>query len=95
MAVKIFIDSGADITEKEAQSLGLGFLPIEVRFGDEEYFDGVNLTHENFYDKLEKSNELPKTSQINPFRFEEAFTKATSDGSEVVMITLSSTNPKE
>jgi len=90
MAVKIFIDSSADITEKEAKHLGLGFLPIEVRFGDEEYFDGVDLTHETFYDKLENSNTFPKTSQINPFRFEEAFTSATQDGSDVVMITLSS-----
>ena len=90
MSVKIFIDSGSDITEKEAKQLRIGFLPIEVRFGNEEYYDGVDLTHENFYDKLESSNEFPKTSQINPFRFEECFTKATFDGSEVVMITLSS-----
>ena len=90
MSVKIFIDSGSDITEKEANTLGIGFLPIEVRFGNEEYYDGVNLTAETFYDKLKNSNEFPKTSQINPFRFEEAFTKATFDGSEVVMITLSS-----
>lgn len=90
MAVKIFVDSGSDITEKEATELGIGFLPIEVRFGNEEYLDGVNLTAQTFYQKLESSNEFPKTSQINPFRFEEAFTKATFDGSEVVMITLSS-----
>ena len=88
--VKIIIDSGSDITEKEAKELGIGFLPIEVRFGDEEYLDGVDLTAETFFDKLESSNEFPKTSQINPFRFEECFAKETLDGSEVVMITLSS-----
>ena len=88
--VKIIIDSASDITEQEAKQLGLGFLPIEVRFGDEEYFDGVDLTAETFFDKLENSSDFPKTSQINPFRFEEYFTKETFDGSEVVMITLSS-----
>ena len=90
MSVKIFVDSGSDITEKEAQTLGFGFLPIEVRFGDEEYFDGVDMTADIFYDKLSSSNQFPKTSQINPFRFEEAFINATFDGSDVVMITLSS-----
>lgn len=90
MSVKIFIDSGSDITEKEAKKLGLGFLPIEVRFGEEEFLDGVNLTHETFFDKLENSNTFPKTSQINPFRYEECFSKETLDGSQVVMITLSS-----
>ena len=88
--VKIFIDSASDITEKEAKELGIGFLPIEVRFGEEEYLDGVDITAETFYDKLESSNTFPKTSQINPFRFEECFAKETSDGSEVVMITMSS-----
>ena len=90
MAVKIFIDSASDVTENEATKLGFGFLPIEVRFGDEEFFDGVDLTHETFFDKLKESNIFPKTSQINPFRFEEAFSTATSDGSEIVMITMSS-----
>ena len=90
MAVKIFIDSASDITEKEAKVLGFGFLPIEVRFGEEEFLDGVNLTYETFFDKLERSNTFPKTSQINPYRFEETFKDATSDGSQVVMITMSS-----
>ncbi len=90
MAVKIIIDSASDITVNEAKELGLGFIPIEIRFGTEEYLDGVNITHNEFYNRLKNSTGLPQTSQINPFRFEEEFKKATSDGSDVVMITLSS-----
>ena len=33
---------------------------------------------------------MPKTSQINAFRFEEEYNKLTSDGSELVVITISS-----
>lgn len=90
MSVKILIDSGSDITEREATYLGVNLIPIEVSFGDEEYLDGVNLTAENFYDKLTTSKSLPKTSQINPYRFHEEFTKALFDNSEIVVITLSS-----
>ena len=90
MAVKILIDSASDISEKEAKELGIEMIPMEINFAGEEYLDGVNLLPIDFYEKLIENTELPKTSQINPFRFEEALEKMTEDGSEVVVITLSS-----
>ena len=90
MSVKIIVDSASDITSNEAKSLGIELIPIEVRFKNEEYLDGVNLEHKTFYEKLIESDELPKTSQINPYRFEELFEKFTNNGDEVICITLSS-----
>ena len=37
-----------------------------------------------------ETDDLPKTSQINPFTFEEAFTEVVDKGDEAVVITLSS-----
>lgn len=88
--VKILIDSASDLTQAEAESCGVRLMPIEVRFGDQSYWDGVDLTPREFFEKLVESDELPKTSQINEYRFEEAFADMTADGSEVVAITLSS-----
>ena len=90
MKVKIIVDSASDMSKVEAENLGVEFLPISVSFGEEEYNDGENLTPKEFYKKLTSCKELPKTSMINEFRFEEAFKNATADGSEVVVITLSS-----
>ncbi len=88
--IKVVIDSGSDIVFEEAENLGVTLLPIEVRFGEEEFLDGVNLSHKEFFEKLIESDELPKTSQINVFRFEECFEKLTKNGYEVICITLSS-----
>ena len=88
--VKLMIDSASDISKEEADKLGIIFLPIEVRFTDKEYMDGVDLLPEQFYEMLKGCKELPKTSQINPFRYEEEFEKATKNGDEVICITLSS-----
>ncbi len=88
--VKILIDSSSDLTKAEAEALGAHLIPIEVRFGDQTYWDGVDLNPRMFFEKLVESDELPKTSQINEFRFEEAFASLTEDGSEVVLIALSS-----
>lgn len=43
---------------------------MEIRFGTEDFLDGVNLYAEEFYHKLVESTELPKASLINEFRWE-------------------------
>ena len=91
MAVKILIDSASDINEKEAQELGITMLPMTITFGKEDYMDGVNLLPKEFYEKLiENKSLLPKTSQVNAFRFEEEYERITKDGDELVVITISS-----
>ena len=88
--IKLLIDSASDIEQTEADELGVELVPMQIRFGKEEFLDGVNLSHGKFFEKLIESSELPQTSQINEFRFEEAFKKLTADGSEVVAVTISS-----
>lgn len=90
MKVKMLIDSASDINAEEAEKLGVELAPIEVRFGEQQFLDGVNLLPEQFYDKLIESAELPKTSQINSYTFEERYKKLVEQGYEVIVLTLSS-----
>jgi len=90
MSVKIIIDSASDIDLNEAEELGIGLVPMEVRFAEEEFLDGINLSHKEFFEKLIESVELPKTSQINPYTFEEKINEFVGQGHEVVIITISS-----
>ncbi|MCM1047840.1 MAG: DegV family protein [Clostridiales bacterium] len=90
MAVKLLVDSSSDVTMEEAKELGIEMIPMTITFGDEMYSDGVDISKREFFEKLIESDELPKTSQINMFQFEERFKEMTADGSEVVAITISS-----
>ena len=90
MAVKILIDSASDITVEEGKKMGLVVLPIEVNFGGETFMDGETIFADEFYNKLETATELPKTSQINSYRFEEEFKKHIDNGDEIVCLSLSS-----
>lgn len=65
-------------------------LPMLITIGEEEFYDGVNLSPQEFWEKLIESDVLPKTSLINSFRFEEAFEKYTKNGDELIVITISS-----
>lgn len=90
MSVRIITDSASDIYQSEAQQMGIDVLPLKTIFGTEEYLDGVNLSHEEFYQKLIESDVLPTTSQIPPYDYEVAFRAAIERGEDVVCITLSS-----
>ncbi len=90
MAIKLIIDSSSDIDFAEAEKRNIVMIPMEISFGETTYLDGVNLSKNEFFEKLIETDTFPKTSQINKFRFEEVFNKAVADGSEAVCITLSS-----
>lgn len=90
MSVRLIIDSASDISKKEAEALGIIMLPMTITFDGTDYFDGVDLLPRRFYEMLIESDALPKTGQISPFRFKEAFEKHTQNGDELIVVTISS-----
>ena len=89
MRVKIIVDSTADLAPQVKAQMS-AVVPLSVFFGDDEYKDGVTITPQMFYEMLAANKNLPTSSQPTPAAFEEAYEKATADGSEVVVITISS-----
>lgn len=90
MAVSILTDSTSDLTRQQARQLKVEILSQKVRFGQQEYIDGVTLTPGEFYQKLQQSDTLPQTSQVNPEEMGQAFSRALEGGGQVVGIFLSS-----
>lgn len=86
--IRIIVDSAADFSSLSDSRVTI--LPMTVRFGDEEFRDGVTIDHKLFYSKLIESDELPATSQITPAEFADAIAKAHKAGEDVIVITLSS-----
>ena len=71
--IEIITDSGSDIPQKEAEKSGIRVIPIVTIFGKEEFLDGVTITHEEFYHRMEDLHEYPKTTQVNPTTYQKAF----------------------
>lgn len=88
MPVRIITDSGLDVPEAYYERLTV--LPLGITFGTTTYADGVDLTNERFYELLIEGDELPKTSQVTPFAYEQVFEQVREAGEEAVVITLSS-----
>lgn len=92
MTVRIITDSASDITAADIAAAGnpaLTVLPLSVTFGQTTYEDGVDLSHQRFYELLVEGDDLPMTGQVNPYAFEQAISSAREAGEEVVVITLS------
>lgn len=88
MSVRIIIDSTADTDESTAKRLTV--VPLTIYFGEEEYTDGVDITHKEFYEKLVESDVLPTTSQVIPHQFSEVFREVAEADDEAVVITIAS-----
>lgn len=88
MKTRIIVDSTADLVPEIKERVHI--VPLSVRFGDDEYIDGVTIDYKAFYEKLIESDVLPTTSQANPDAFIKEFEKAKEAGESAVVITLAS-----
>lgn len=89
-SVGIVTDSIADLPPGLAEQLGIIVVPMAVRFGTDVYRDGLDITSDQFYERLKTSKILPVTSAPSPGTFAEAYDKAAEKNREIVEISLSS-----
>ncbi len=90
MSVAIVTDSGSDLPAELIRELGILVVPLTIRFGDEEFVDGVDLTPSQFWARCAKSERLPETAAPSPGAFQAAFERAGAAGADgAVCINLS------
>jgi DegV family protein with EDD domain len=64
--IHLVTDSTSDISASDARALGVHVVPLIVRFGEEQYRDGVDIDADQFYAKLADAGVHPTTSQPAP-----------------------------
>jgi len=89
VTVKVVTDSVSDLPLEIAQELGITVIPLYIHFGSKTYKNGVALTTDEFYHKLETSSTLPKTSAPGAGVFTETFDKLAEETDEILAIVAS------
>jgi DegV family protein with EDD domain len=89
MAVRIVTDSTADLPPKLVKELGITVVPVYVRFGEEVYLDGVDISGDEFYQRLENTKVHPSTVQPGPQDFLEVYRKLSKGADGIVSIHVS------
>ncbi|MCB1018032.1 MAG: DegV family protein [Acidimicrobiales bacterium] len=85
MSIRIVTDSACDLPDELVERHGIEVVPLNIRFGDEEYVDRFELDVASFYDKLAHHESLPETSAPAPGRFAEAFQRQADAGADTVI----------
>jgi DegV family protein with EDD domain len=88
--IKIITDSSADLPMELFDELDIEVLPLLINFGEESYRDGVEITIDQLFNKIDKGDVFPNTSQVTPNRFEEAYRRYLKEGYKIISIHLSS-----
>ncbi len=88
--IAVITDSNSGITQQQAEELGIFVLPMPFMIDGEEYFEGINLTVEEFFEKLKSDKEI-STSQPTPESVLSLWDRLLNEGyDEIVHIPMSS-----
>jgi len=89
MIVKIVTDSSADLPAQLVQELGITVVPLYVRFGEEVYRDRVDISEDEFYQRLSHDPIHPSTIQPTPQDFADVYQKLSPEADGIISIHIS------
>jgi DegV family protein with EDD domain len=90
--VQIVTDSGTDVglSEEQRKDLNIHVVPLNVELGDNVYKEGVDIKPEDFYALLEKSEDLPTTSQPSAGEFAEIYRQLAATDPDILSVHMTS-----
>ena len=88
--VAILTDSNSGLTKEQAQNLGVYVIPMPFMINNEEFFEGINLTQEKFYELLTSDSAEVSTSQPSMQSVMDEWDKLLKEYDEIVYIPMSS-----
>ena len=89
MKIGIVTDSTADLDQKMIDQYEIEVVPLSVNFSNKVYTDGVDLSAEDFFAKLNEIDELPKTSQPSLKAFENKYNEMKNKYDKILSIHVS------
>ena len=87
--IGIITDSHSGITQKQAEQMGIYVLPMPFYIEDECFYEGRDLTYEQFMERLKRMDKV-STSQPSPTEVTEIWDRVLEDYDEIVYIPISS-----
>lgn len=89
--IRLITDSASDISYEDEKMYDIRILPFEVVLGDKSYVSRVDFDNDGFYQLMSQYDEIPKTSQITPFSFQEMYLEEAQKGyTDLILVTINS-----
>lgn len=89
MRIGVATDSGSGITQAEGKELGIRVVPMPFRIDGKEYFEDINITREEFFEKLKNDCDIA-TSQPSPESVMKVWDEMLKEYDQIVHVPLTS-----
>lgn len=90
--IKIVTDTASDITLEQAEGLGIDIINFMLTIDGESYRELYDMDISTFYQRLEAAKDLPATSQITAFTFEEKYEEYLEQGyTDIIYVSINAT----
>ena len=90
MTIKIVTDSAADLPSLLTEELDITVVPVYLRFGEQVYRDRVDISEEEFYQRLLNDPVHPNTTQPSPQDFANIYDKLSQEADGIISIHITS-----
>ncbi len=90
MTIKIVTDSAADLPSILSEELDITVVPVYLRFGEQVYRDRVDISEEEFYQRLLHDPVHPNTTQPSPQDFASVYDKLSQEADGIISIHITS-----
>lgn len=88
--IALVTDSTCDLSQDLIDFYQINVVPMNINFGENHYLDKITLQPEQFYNLLDSSQDVPKTSQINERTFTNLYSHLASNYDAIIAIHLTS-----
>lgn len=86
MTVAVVVDSTSDIPADQRKQLDIHVVPLQIMFGSEQFRDGIDLSNDEFYARLEEGSVHPTSSQPSAGDFAEMYERLSKDHDGIISI---------
>ena len=86
----IVTDGAVDLPDGWRESFDIQVVPINIQFGNQTYIQFEDLSMDDFYNKIEETKTIPKTSQPSPHQFSQFYRKIAKPGETILSMHVTS-----
>lgn len=89
--IKMMTDSASDISYEDEKKYSISVIPFPIILGNKSYTSRVDFNNEQFFELMAQYDEIPKTSQITPYQFQEIYLREAQEGvTDLILVLINS-----
>ncbi|MDR1569336.1 MAG: DegV family protein [Oscillospiraceae bacterium] len=89
--IRLVVDAACDLSIEQAADAGIVLCGAGIHINGKEYKETIEITKDRFYEEFAKCKELPVTSHVSPYTFQQVYSSALNDGvRDVIHVTIHS-----